>query len=400
MKIVLLHYSFWPEIGGVEHVVRDQANLLRAAGHDVKVVAGAGVATGEDYPFELLEELTPDYELNKSIRAVLERGQSDQNFSQYRSVLVEALAAVIHDADLTIVHNIFTMHFNLVLTRALHDLAPYHKMVAWTHDLTATNPDFALPNPTQPPWNLMRTSAPEVTYVTTSELRADQIQAHLKPKVEPYIVPNVVDPVRLFGLTPELRESLGSLNIPERDFVFLLPAKIMPRKNIEFALQVVQKLCDMGRNPLLLITGAKVVNSAAAAHYGEFLRQSLPKPLLSHVVFIADFFPIQDDTLRDLFLLSDCLLFPSKQEGFGLPIIEAAMHRLPAWATDMPAVDAMEGEGVFLLSGVAKVPEAVEWLEGQPTFRQQRKARRLFDPAIIYEKYYAPLLAGLVPDKK
>jgi glycosyltransferase involved in cell wall biosynthesis len=397
MKIVLLHYSFWPEIGGVEQVMRDQANLLLREGHEVKVVAGTGEPTGEEYELELLPELAPDFDLNKAVRTVLERGQADLNFSKYRSVLVEALGKAFAGADLILVHNIFTMHFNLPLTRALHDLAPKHKMIAWTHDLVATNSDFALPNPTQPPWNQMRATAPGVTYVAASELRVDEIKAHLKPAVEAQFVPNLVDPVRLFGLTPELRESLPSLKISERDYVFLLPAKLTPRKNIEFALETVKKLCEMGRNPLLMITGAKVANSAAAAHYGEFLRQSLPKVLFSHVVFIADFFTIQDDTLRDLYLLSDCLFFPSRQEGFGLPVVEAALYRMPVWTSNIPAFHAMKGEGAYLLDNVAKIAGAVAWLEGLPTFRQQREARRLFDPGLIYREYYAPLFASLFP---
>ena len=397
MKIALLHYSTWPEIGGVEHVVRDQANLLRRAGHEVKVLSGLGLDTAEDYQFEVLPELAVDYELNVSIRTVLERGQSDQNFNKYRSVLVEALSPALTGIDLTIVHNIFTMHFNLVWTKALHDLAPYHKMIAWTHDLCATNSDYALPNPTQPPWNLMRTAAADVTYVSTSELRAEELKAHLK--VDSYVIPNVVDPIRLFGLTPEIRESLNSLNIPARDFVFLLPARIMLRKNIEFALEVVKKLCSMGHNPLLLITGANVPNSPASQRYGEFLRQSLPQELLGHVVFVSDFFVIQDDTLRDLYLLADCLLFPSKQEGFGLPVVEAALHRMPIWCSEVPAFWAMEGEGAFPLTDLAKVPAAVEWLESLPTFRQKRKCRRLFSPAGVYQHYYEPLFKTLLPEK-
>jgi len=399
MKIALLHYSFWPETGGVEHVVRDQANMLRRAGHQVKVLAGVGLDTGEDYEFKLMPELAPDYELNVSVRSVLDRGQSDQNFSKYRSVLVEALGEALTGMDVTFVHNIFTMHFNLALTRALHDLAPYHKMVAWTHDMVATNSDYALPNPTQPPWNLMRTSSPEVTYVAISEHRADEIKAHLKPAAEPRVVLDLIDPVRLYGLTPEIRESLSSLDLPDRDFVFLLPARMLIRKNIEFALEVIKKLCEKGRNPLLLITGAKAANNPASERYGDFLRHSMPKELLGHVVFISDFFVVQDDTMRDLFLLADCLLFPSKQEGFGLPIIEAALHRLPVWCNDIPALWVTEGEGAFMLKDLEKLSDAVSWLEGQPIFRQQRKCRRLFNPAVVYQRYYAPLLESLVPNK-
>ena len=173
-------------------------------------------------------------------------------------------------------------------------------MIAWTHDLTATNSDSALPNPTQPPWSLMRTSAKNVTYVATSELRAAEIKANLKPAVEPTVIPNMVDPMRLFGISPEMRASLLALEIPWRDFVFLLPARVMVRKNIDFAIEIVKKLLEQGRNPLLLITAAKVADSPASEHYGAFLRQSLPDELNGHVYFLSDFFLVQDDTMRDL----------------------------------------------------------------------------------------------------
>ncbi len=400
MKVALLHYSTWPEMGGVENVLRDQATMLRRAGHEVKVLTGIGVDPVDGYEFVLMPELAPDFELNKLVRDVLVRGQSDQNFNKYRAVLIDALMAQLTDVDVTFVHNIFTIHFNLPLTRALHDLAPHHKFVAWTHDLTATNSDYALPNPTQPPWNLMRTSAPEVTYVATSDLRALELKTHLKPPVEARVIPNVADPARLFLLTAEMRESLVSLAIPWRDFVFLLPAKIMMRKNVDFALEVVKKLCAEGRNPLLLLTGSKDTNSPASEHYGVFLRQSLPKAVQNNVAFVSDYFPVQDDTMRDLYLLADCLLFPSKQEGFGLPVIEAALHRMPVWCFDVPAYRALEGEGSFLLDDLAKLPEALNWLETQPIFRQQRRCRRLFDPDIVYRKHYEPLLTSLVPEKK
>jgi hypothetical protein len=110
------------------------------------------------------------------------------------------------------------MHFNLPLTRALHDLAPRYKMIAWTHDLTVTNPDYSLPNPNQMPWNLMRTPSKEVIYVATSDLRAAEMKIHLKFSATPQIIPNMVDPARLFGCTADVRKALLALEIPWRDF--------------------------------------------------------------------------------------------------------------------------------------------------------------------------------------
>lgn len=75
------------------------------------------------------------------------------------------------------------------------------------------------------------------------------------------------------------------------------------------------------------------------------------------------------------------------------------MHRMPAWCGDIPAFRALEGSGSFLLNDLAKLPEAVNWLEDKSPFRQQRRCRRLFDPTIVYTKYYDPLLTSLFPQK-
>ena len=395
MKIALIHYTTWPEVGGVENMVRDQANMFVAAGHQVKVLTGAGADPKEGYEVVVVPEMSPDFSFNKSTRAVLDKGQMDQGFNFYRSKLIDALDSELAGMDLTIVHNIFTVHFNLPLTRALHDLAARHKMIAWTHDLTATNPDYALPNPNQAPWNLMRTPSKDVIYVATSDLRAAELKIQLKFGATPQIIPNMVDPARLFGCTPDVRKALLALEIPWRDFVFLLPARIMVRKNIEFAIEVVKELIALGRNPLLLVTAAKSRDGASAEHYSAFMRQSIPEELERNIIFVSEYFPTPDDTLRDLYLLSDCLFFPSRNEGFGLPILEAAMHRMPVWCQEIPAYRALEGAGSFVFKDIAQLPEAVDWLEQQPAFRQQRRCRRLFDPIIIYSRYYDSFLNSI-----
>ena len=80
-------------------------------------------------------------------------------------------------------------------------------------------------------------------------------------------------------------------------------------------------------------------------------------------------------------------------------MIEAAFHRMPVWCRDIPAYKELHGAATFLLEDLAKLPEAVTWLESQSVFRQLRRCRRLFDPVIVYSKYYEPLFNKLLPDK-
>ncbi|MEW5721333.1 MAG: glycosyltransferase, partial [Chloroflexota bacterium] len=45
---------------------------------------------------------------------------------------------------------------------------------------------------------------------------------------------------------------------------------------------------------------------------------------------------VDDATRRDLYLLADALLFTSEREGFGIPILEAGLARLPIFCADIP----------------------------------------------------------------
>jgi glycosyltransferase involved in cell wall biosynthesis len=393
MKIALLHPTFWPQAGGVEHVMRDQANMLAREGHEVTIITGFGRETGETYKVQVISEMAPNDKLNVSVSSDLQSGQVGNSFTKYRDRLIKVVGKALDRVDLTLVHNVFTTQGNLALTAALRELADKHRMIAWTHDVAAGDSDQVVPGADKAPWNFMRSGAPNVLYVAVSEMRRAELAQHLVPPVPAEVVPNPVDVVRLFSLTPEIRASLASLALPERDLILFLPARVQMRKNIEFALQIVQRLCEMEFNPLLIITGDKDGQSEGSARYADYMRQSLPEPIIGNVVFVSEFFKVQDDTLRDLYLLADCLLFPSRNEGFGLPIVEAAMYRLPVWCSKMPAYWATEGEGCFVLENVDEIPKAIDWLQEQPTFRSHRRCRKLFDPAVVYKEYYEPLLA-------
>ncbi len=396
MKIALLHYTFWPEFGGVENIVRDQALALIRHEHEVLVLTGSGSDPHDGYAFAALPELAYDYPLHVEVRKVLDSGMCDQNFNKYRALLVETLRPALAEVDLTIVHNIFTTHFNLALTAALHDLAKERRMIAWTHDLTATNTDYALPNPGKMPWAVVKAAPAGVPYVAVSELRKSEIEKHIKPTPPVTVIPDAIDLGRFFHLTPEMAESLEALALEERDYVFLTPARVMLRKNLDLAIELTKAIREKNLNPLLLITGAGETNSTAATEYGKYLRQSLPESLRRHVVFVNDFFPVKEETMRDLYSLSDCLLFPSRQEGFGLPLIEAGLHHLPVWCNDIPAYRAVRGEGAFLIDNAAKLDEALAWLESQATFRLHRIARRQYDSRHVYREHYVPFFHNLI----
>jgi glycosyltransferase involved in cell wall biosynthesis len=59
---------------------------------------------------------------------------------------------------------------------------------------------------------------------------------------------------------------------------------------------------------------------------------------------------VSDEYLGKIYAASDCLLANSKGEGFGLPLIEAAQHKLPIIARDIPVFHEVAADRAFYFS--------------------------------------------------
>ena len=70
--------------------------------------------------------------------------------------------------------------------------------------------------------------------------------------------------------------------------------------------------------------------------------------------------------MEKIYAASNCLIAASEGEGFGLPLIEAAQHKLPIIARDIPVFREVAGKHAFYFRGLE--PQALtnavqQWLE-------------------------------------
>lgn len=75
---------------------------------------------------------------------------------------------------------------------------------------------------------------------------------------------------------------------------------------------------------------------------------------------------IRDEYLEKIYASSTCLIAASEGEGFGLPLIEAAQHKLPIIARDIPVFREVAGECAYYFSGVtptALADSVSKWLK-------------------------------------
>ena len=88
----------------------------------------------------------------------------------------------------------------------------------------------------------------------------------------------------------------------------------------------------------LVVTGPPGPHNIRSGDYvDELLGLRKKLRLENEVVFLFEGIgPVSDRMMYDLYSLSDLLLFSSAQEGFGIPLLEAGLFRLPVFCSNIP----------------------------------------------------------------
>ena len=100
--------------------------------------------------------------------------------------------------------------------------------------------------------------------------------------------------------------------------------------------------------------------------------------------------------VADLFRVADALFLPSREEGFGLPVLEAGVSRLPVICADIPALRELAGDDAMYVDpdgDPAAVAALVRGrLDADPAYRLAARSRASFDWDAVFEARIRPLL--------
>jgi glycosyltransferase involved in cell wall biosynthesis len=189
------------------------------------------------------------------------------------------------------------------------------------------------------------------------------------------------------------------LNLLNASPLLLLPVRITPRKNIELALHVCASLIIHFPDTKLVVTGPLGPHNPANVKYFEKLDALRKELKLENVLhFLAELTTeyISDEVISDFYHLADALFLPSREEGFGIPILEAGLAGLPIFCSDIPPLRSLGGAHVTYFSpdadpnGIAKT--IAKHLSSNPVFRMRVEMRRQYTWERIYTQKIAPLL--------
>src|SRR6185503_3765306 len=202
-----------------------------------------------------------------------------------------------------------------------------------------------------------------------------------------------------YKLEPQTRKFLDQTRVMDAAPILLLPVRLTPRKNIELALHTVAKLHKHFPQAALVVTGPLGPHNALNREYFDVLLQLRAqlglKDSVHFLAELADSF-LPDEVIADFYRIADALIFPSREEGFGIPLIEAAFSHLPAFCADIPPLRELGLNDAYFFSpdeDPALLADLIaDYFRSSPPARLALHIRSTFRWEAIYQRHIAPLL--------
>jgi glycosyltransferase involved in cell wall biosynthesis len=221
-------------------------------------------------------------------------------------------------------------------------------------------------------WTILRSAKSAKGIITVSGYVKNEIVEQLKVSPQSVFVTHLAPNPLFAPATSEQKASwrkevARELGIRGR---FVLGIGYEPRKNIPLLIETFATIVPRQSNLKLVVVAANEVSR----HHFQQLAQDLG--VEDCTTILGGMPPLQ---LNKLYNLAELLVFPSEQEGFGLPPLEAIACGTPVIAMKMTSIPEVLGDGAVLLEGkdVQTWANAIEHIMVDQEFRSRLVRRGL-----------------------
>lgn len=246
--------------------------------------------------------------------------------------------------EFAIVQNAFAIPMHLSLAMALHSVLTEHDIPTLGH-----HHDF--------PWERDRFSrtlvpdlvdayfppiAPNIDHAVINSIARRELSA--RKGADAAIIPNVIDfatpPPGIDDYNADFRATIG---VSDDDTLILQPTRVIPRKQIELAVELAARLDD----PAIKLVITHRASDEGVEYLGRL--RHLADDLDVSLVYVADHIDSARGrradgskiySLWDAYPHADFVTFPSAIEGFGNALVEAVYFGLPTMVNRYPVYQA------------------------------------------------------------
>lgn len=336
---------------GVSLEVEKWSNVLRRMGHETFFCAGelSGYAAGGTLIPKLHFSHPEIMALNLRAFGPGSTTEDSQRVVDDIQLLADELRPALRNfaqtnqLDVIITQNAQAIPMNLPLGVALADLIKelslpiiaHHHDFYWERERFQVNNIGSLLDTVFPP------DLPTIQHVVINSIAQTRLRA--RRGLEASVVPNVYDfatpPPEIDGFSADFRQSVG---LSDGDVFILQPTRVIQRKGIDMAIELVHRL-DLPKTHLL-ITHQAGDEGLAYWHWLQREAEVMDVDLRS----VADLIGPERGqtngqkiyTLWDAYPHADLITYPSTYEGFGNALLEAIYFKRPVVVNRYPVYNA------------------------------------------------------------
>lgn len=326
MKILIISYDFYPNIGGVAQHVFNLAKNLSKIGHDVTV-------------FTLRYDFKSNFEEN--IEGIKVYRFLTLDIPKLRGIIF-LIQALIFGFFYSLFYKIDVLHSHTVIPDSLCGIFIFSKKKVFTNHSS----QFL---------ELYESTGKNLTkflYKTVLNF-FDVIIApsiELKEKSEkffnkkPFYVSNGVDIEKFYPLTFEEKQNKKELifklwNLEERKFIIFCPRRLEPKNGVEFFVEALKFLKDKRSDFWGIISGNEYI-----PEYAQKIKNLIRDLNLSNYVLFTG--PILHEEIVNYYQASDLVVLPSLYEATSISGLEALACGVPVIGTKVGGIPYIIKDGI------------------------------------------------------
>lgn len=236
--------------------------------------------------------------------------------------------------------------------------------------------------------------------ITPSEFTKREIQnVYQVPAEDITVVPNALGSVfkkSQEGNMDDARTIQTKYGLPEKYLLYV--GTLQPRKNIPYLLKIFAELKKKGQ--YFLDTQLVLVGNRGAHHFDTGIDSAIKELGLEDQIIFPGY--VDSDDLPLIYQHAVSFIFPSKYEGFGIPILEALASNIPTFASDIAVHREIGGEQLeyFPLDDVAEAAKILYTISVTQSAQQTSNALSQKTKNVYSWGKSADILAHLYQDVK
>ena len=428
--IITTFQSFMPQYS-LTGIVKDRAEMLTKYGHEVHLFVSERYH-GEEFPARVILEKKIPFTHLADYKSMAQFTGDDKNYKpapgcsspaehqRIKNNTAAMLREELKDYDVIITEDIVFQGWHLPFAVAIMEASKDLPNVRWLHAI------HSVPSVQSDFWNIsLYGKRHKLLYPNrVDSLRVAEQYRGVMDDVR--VIPHIKD-IRTF--CDYSQDTIDFIEwcpgVMQAEIVQLCPASVdrLEAKRLSYVIGIFAHFKRMGRTVCLVVatqwaTGPKQIE--ILNHYKKLATDS-GLTIGTDIVFTPDFKPagsenkfgvgIPKHMIRELFMLSNVFIFPSREETFGLVIPEASlcgstitvlngsldmMHEVTGYNTlyfefGSFHCNVTHGNIDMLLRDIALI--VLGRLLVNESVRQKTFTRRHYNYDYLYKRYYAPILA-------